>query len=296
MPCYQSTSLPSGVTTTGRTAYTTEAECLQACKEGACCEGTTCSVKPQCQCQGTGKTFKGVGTTCSQPSIGSITATIQTQDYLTQRRATNTTYTGRIHYEDASVGLVGAFYNGTFALSSAAASGQLPARWEYTFQPQRSGTCVGSVQLWSNGSVWTIRFTYSVVSWVIYPYATAASCQGCQFNYVVDTSAAAFATYMVPGNSQTFRVPRYKELSDMQCVESGIWPAGAPGFDSFAGYPLSTGPTRTETWSATSCELFGTSPWSKTFQPVFPPSTSVLRQEGTNSLTLSLSVSSNPLP
>jgi hypothetical protein len=32
---------------------------------GACCEGTTCSVKPQCQCQGTGKTFKGVGTTCS---------------------------------------------------------------------------------------------------------------------------------------------------------------------------------------------------------------------------------------
>jgi hypothetical protein len=64
MPCYQSTSLPGGVTTTGRTSYTTEAECLQACQEGACCEGTTCTVKPQCQCQGTGKTFKGVGTVC----------------------------------------------------------------------------------------------------------------------------------------------------------------------------------------------------------------------------------------
>ncbi len=51
MPCYQSTSLPSGVTTTGRTGYTTEADCLQACKEGACCEGTTCTVKPQCQCK-----------------------------------------------------------------------------------------------------------------------------------------------------------------------------------------------------------------------------------------------------
>jgi hypothetical protein len=51
MPCYQSTSLPSGVTTTGRTSYATEAECNQACKEGACCEGTTCTVKPQCQCQ-----------------------------------------------------------------------------------------------------------------------------------------------------------------------------------------------------------------------------------------------------
>jgi hypothetical protein len=64
MPCYQSTNLPGGVTTTGRPSYKTEAECLQACKEGACCEGTTCTVKPQCQCQGTGKTFKGVGTTC----------------------------------------------------------------------------------------------------------------------------------------------------------------------------------------------------------------------------------------
>lgn len=65
MPCYQPSSLPSGVTTTGRTGYATEAECLAACKEGACCEGTSCSVKPQCQCQGTGKVFKGVGTVCT---------------------------------------------------------------------------------------------------------------------------------------------------------------------------------------------------------------------------------------
>jgi len=65
MACYQSTSLLSGVTTTGRTSYATEADCLQACKEGACCDGTTCTVKPQCQCQGAGKVFKGVGTTCS---------------------------------------------------------------------------------------------------------------------------------------------------------------------------------------------------------------------------------------
>jgi len=65
MPCYQSTNLPGGVTTTGRTGYRTEAECNQACKEGACCEGTSCTVKPQCQCQGAGKVFKGVGTTCA---------------------------------------------------------------------------------------------------------------------------------------------------------------------------------------------------------------------------------------
>ena len=65
MPCYQPSTLPGGVTTTGRTSYRTEAECNQACKEGACCEGTTCSVKPQCQCQGAGQVFKGVGTTCA---------------------------------------------------------------------------------------------------------------------------------------------------------------------------------------------------------------------------------------
>ena len=64
MACYKATTLPSGVTTTGRTSYRTEADCLNACKEGACCEGTLCTVKPACQCQGAGKVFKGVGTTC----------------------------------------------------------------------------------------------------------------------------------------------------------------------------------------------------------------------------------------
>ena len=32
---------------------------------GACCDGTTCSVKPECDCVGTGKVFKGVGTACT---------------------------------------------------------------------------------------------------------------------------------------------------------------------------------------------------------------------------------------
>ena len=70
MPCYQSNSLPSGYTTTGRTSYASEADCNNACKEGACCEGTTCSVKPQCQCGGTGKVFKGVGTVCTTNPCG----------------------------------------------------------------------------------------------------------------------------------------------------------------------------------------------------------------------------------
>ena len=63
MPCRQTATPSADELAVG--AFTTEADCLNACKEGACCEGTTCSVKPACQCQGTGKTFKGVGTTCS---------------------------------------------------------------------------------------------------------------------------------------------------------------------------------------------------------------------------------------
>lgn len=67
MPCRQ-VSTYNGATGSGQAGgggYATESDCLQACKEGACCENGTCSVKPQCQCQGTGQTFKGVGTTCS---------------------------------------------------------------------------------------------------------------------------------------------------------------------------------------------------------------------------------------
>jgi len=64
MPCYQTSNLPAGFVTTGRTVHRTAAECNQACGEGACCEGTSCSVKPACRCQGAGKTFRGVGTTC----------------------------------------------------------------------------------------------------------------------------------------------------------------------------------------------------------------------------------------
>lgn len=73
MPCIQvaDTSAPYSPPLSSRSGpFTSEADCLNACKEGACCEGETCSIKPQCQCQGTGKTFKGVGTTCTPSPCG----------------------------------------------------------------------------------------------------------------------------------------------------------------------------------------------------------------------------------
>jgi len=79
MPCYKTIALPSGFTTTGKPTYKTEAECNQACREGACCEGTACTVKPQCHCQGTGKTFKGVGTVCSPNPCCSCQALVMVQ-------------------------------------------------------------------------------------------------------------------------------------------------------------------------------------------------------------------------
>jgi hypothetical protein len=53
MPCQQitNTGISYNPPLSSRSGpFTSEAECLQACKEGACCDGATCTVKPQCQC------------------------------------------------------------------------------------------------------------------------------------------------------------------------------------------------------------------------------------------------------
>lgn len=74
MPCQQITNTgvdynPPLATRSG--PFTSEADCLNACKEGACCESNgTCNVRPQCQCQGAGQTFQGIGTVCSPNPCG----------------------------------------------------------------------------------------------------------------------------------------------------------------------------------------------------------------------------------
>jgi len=69
MPCQQitNTGISYNPPLSSRSGpFATEADCLNACKEGACCNGTTCSVKPQCQCDAAaGEVFKGIGTVCS---------------------------------------------------------------------------------------------------------------------------------------------------------------------------------------------------------------------------------------
>lgn len=57
MPCQKSSTFSAPFSGQARSVqatsgpFATEAECNQACREGACCEGTTCTVKPACQCQ-----------------------------------------------------------------------------------------------------------------------------------------------------------------------------------------------------------------------------------------------------
>ena len=65
MPCYQLNTQPQGYYKIGQGGFANEEDCLNACKEGACIESDgTCNIKPQCQCQGEGQTFEGVGTVC----------------------------------------------------------------------------------------------------------------------------------------------------------------------------------------------------------------------------------------
>lgn len=94
MPCQQitNTGISYSPPLSSRSGpFATEADCLQACKEGACCNGTTCSIKPQCQCNAAaGEVFKGVGTVCSpNPCCEcsdnaplSVFATIQNMDQI----------------------------------------------------------------------------------------------------------------------------------------------------------------------------------------------------------------------
>lgn len=67
MPCFQRNAPGYAAVQAASTGpFTTEADCLQACKEGACCNGETCTVRPQCKCNAAnGEVFQGVGTVCA---------------------------------------------------------------------------------------------------------------------------------------------------------------------------------------------------------------------------------------
>lgn len=85
MPCYQASNYPGGVPA-GAVSHATLEDCTEYCKEGACCEGATCSIKPQCQCQGANQVFEGVGTTCTpnpcNPSSGACCCCVEIEAFM----------------------------------------------------------------------------------------------------------------------------------------------------------------------------------------------------------------------
>ena len=121
MPCFQSSAPYQGFGPTSG-PHATEADCLNACKEGACCESNgTCNVRPQCQCQGAGQTFQGIGTVCSPspcpcgtycggfPPPLSVTATV---------------------FNYSGMEFIGKSINGTYTLQRS--GGSACAAWLYT--------------------------------------------------------------------------------------------------------------------------------------------------------------------
>lgn len=114
MPCQQITNTgvdynPPLATRSG--PFTSEADCLNACKEGACCESNgTCNVRPQCQCQGAGQTFQGIGTVCSpNPCFTCCSTPNQTRPSAVVVEITGYTPTAPSNQGQPSIPIVGTY-------------------------------------------------------------------------------------------------------------------------------------------------------------------------------------------
>lgn len=255
MPCRQVSTF-NGIPGSGQTGgggYATEAECLQACKEGACCESNgTCSVKPQCQCQETGQTFKGVGTVCTSsvcypPCVGPQspvnTAIISISAGLTQWQNLFTASSGitagipieRSRYHDATS------LNGTHVLplvsrtlSQAVFQKSLPTVWGAAGLLRLSVNSSSNITI--TGSVYTGMINTPVTrAWYSHG-ATLQKVKGCASSPCADITWAptvgGVPQYTLPGSANNFNDPSGL-LSDSFTQGGG----GAEWFISCSGFP-----------------------------------------------------------
>lgn len=72
MGCYKAADIPAGFSKAGRPWFSAAdyKRCISYCVEGVCCQGTTCAVKPECQCINEGGVYRGQGTLCSENLCG----------------------------------------------------------------------------------------------------------------------------------------------------------------------------------------------------------------------------------
>jgi len=189
---------------------------------------------------------------CPQDAIASVTASITAQDYL--QWATGQ-YSGATWYH-TSLGVLGSAYNGTHPLAKQS-SGNV---WSKTFTATPHASCLASITFTVTQSTWQLVFRWPIL---------------------------AFGLYSGEGSGQ------YKELSEMSCY-------GFP--DPNAGYPAVPSPQNQASMSGGigQCAALASTSQALTFSTVTPrsglsgdavsPPFSVLRVDGSNAATMTLSV------
>lgn len=316
MPCLQSSTPPAGSPLSGQTpasgGYTTEADCLQACKEGACCEGTTCSVKPQCQCQGTGKTFKGVGTTCANiacscmtPCFGNqgITATvsIQAEDYTYRVRGRAVRSVSP--YSDGGAGMIsffqGSAISGTHALAPDAGEPYVLSKTiQGTGAFSSCDVCKIVLDLYNcDFNIYLSGFyETSLASWPEETEPKQVADLGCStqsppsgfFGAIPNPQWISRGIATLSSNFQ-FGVPSFR-----------VGPGGLAGCSIFSGVWPKTFTIPQQWWTQGAYAGFylvsDPSFTANQFGQTFPSPIIVRQQSGSRVVSASLSLSSNPLP
>ncbi len=308
MPCVQispgATPLYLGVHSFSSGPHATEEDCLNACKEGACCEGTTCSTKPQCQCQGAGQVFRGIGTTCktcffclSGCPPDSLTLSVTAERYV--RRVM-----GRVSFNltgpaGVGVGMVSLFpgdqYAGEFVMARVS-----PTVYEYVYGQEPECTVRSFVRFdlqsclitASFRMLWEARLTN-------YPQDTAPR-EASEIDCIPRTNA-----------SNTIGQHWYSNVTGasgfpVAATDQGSFPGVLPLFSSASRNcnSLYANPTQQvsftlpqEWWLRGAFVGFGISSApvvSTPFQGDFP--TVVYESSGSRAVTLSVRASGNPLP
>jgi len=189
---------------------------------------------------------------CPQDAIASVTVTLATVDYLEWAKQG---YSGNTWFH-TSLGFLGSLYNGSHALTKQSSGTQ----WLKTFPAQPDASCTASLLFSVSQSTWSLVFSWHVLAYGLFAAESAGV---------------------------------YKELSEMKCF-------GFPDYN--AGYPNVPPPPGTASLSGSigQCFTINNTAQSLTFAAVLPrgalfgdansPAIEVLRVDGTNTATMSVSV------
>jgi hypothetical protein len=164
--------------------YKTLAECLEACGEGACCTGASCSIVPKCLCQGEGQSFRGVGSSCQQfttPATTSVEVEIAGVNHVSRyKQSMQLRYPADMSccltHSDAlltSYIFAGEHATGVFSLTKASTYFNIPlfgfiatGTWWYSFS---NDDITFSIVLYENGVIAFRATSWTAWHWELNP-------------------------------------------------------------------------------------------------------------------------------